>query len=116
MRRIKKSNCDKIEKMFLEYNYEMYFRKNFNVLCAKFHIRKDTYYYQECYDASQLAYLYSIYQCSIKDIRGKECYVLAYIKKVMKIYFIEALVIADDAKNLCIENNFERLYDDDYRI
>ncbi|MDO4470617.1 MAG: hypothetical protein Q4C84_12300 [Bacillota bacterium] len=41
---------------------------------------------------------------------------LAYIKKVMKIYFIAALVIADDAKNLCIENNFERLYDDDYRI
>lgn len=34
----------------------------------------------------------------------------------MRIYFVAALVLADDAKNLCKENGFSRLYDGDYRI
>lgn len=116
IKRIQNKNIYDIDVMFSKYTYEVYFEKNFRRLCRIYNVRKNAYKYQECFDASQLAYMYCIHQCSIKELRHNEFYVWSYIRKVMRIYFVAALVIADDAKNLCEENDFRRLYDGDYRI
>lgn len=116
IKRIRNQNIYDIDAMFSKYTYEVYFEKNFKRLCRIYAIRQDAYAYQECFDASQLAYMYCIHQCSIKELRYNEFYVWSYIRKVMRIYFIAALVLADDAKNLCKENGFSRLYDGDYRV
>lgn len=61
--------------------------------------------YQECYDAAMTAYMYSIHQCAIKI--GSS--VMGYIYKMTKIYVNAALVVYDDAKNICRENNFRNI-------
>lgn len=116
IKRIQSKNNYDIDAMFSKYTYEVYCEKNFKRLCRLYAVRKNAYEYQECLDASQLAYMYCIHQCSMKELRNNEFYVWSYIRKVMRIYFVAALVLADDAKNLCKENGFSRLYDGDYRF
>ena len=72
--------------------------------------------YDECFDACQLAYLYSLYECSINPKQKYEGYVVAYIKKVTRIYFVGALTIYNDTRNLYKENNFRAISMEDYRI
>lgn len=114
--KIKNRNTELVEKMFTVYPYEQHCEKNFYWLCGRYKISKNKYAYQECYDACQLAYMYSIYRCSVSANNVCEGYVKAYIKKVMKIYFVAALVICDDARNICRENGFLRIEGDDYRV
>ena len=116
IQRIRANETASAEKLFLQYPYEQYFEKNFNRLCKKNRLQKYKYAYQECYDACQLAYMYSIYQCSVNKNKIYDWYVDAYIKKVMKIYFIAAIVICDDVQNICKENDFARIAVDDYRV
>ena len=104
------------EKLFVEYPYEQYCERFFYRLCKINRLHKHKYAYQECYDACQLAYMYSIYRCSVSTLKNSDGYVCAYIKKLMKIYFIAALVICDDAKNICSENGFLKINGDDYRV
>lgn len=114
--KIKNRNTELVEKMFMVYPYGQHCEKNFYWLCSTYKISEYKYAYQECYDACQLAYMYSIYRCSVSPNNVCEGYVKAYIKKVMKIYFIAALVIYDDAGNICRENGFLRIEGDDYRV
>ena len=34
----------------------------------------------------------------------------------MKIYFIAAIAICDETKNICMENDFSRIDVEDYRV
>lgn len=52
-----------------------------------------------------LAYLYSIHRCAFMSYN----HVAAYIKKMIKIYIICALVVYDDSKNLCKANGFKEI-------
>ena len=104
------------ERLFLRYPYNQYFERNFERLCRRNRIYKHNYAYQECYDACQLAYIYSIYRCSVSNKNIYDSYVAAYINKVMRIYFIAALVICDDGKNICAENDFKRISSDEYNV
>jgi hypothetical protein len=61
--------------------------------------------YADCYDAGMLAYLYSIHRCAAMRYSHTE----AYIKKMIRIYIICALVIYDDTKNLCRANGFREI-------
>lgn len=104
--KIRIQEVEYVNKLFLKYPYEQYCEKYFYKLCRVYKIGKQKYEYQECYDACQLAYMYSIYRCSVSNNCFCDWYVDAYIKKMMKIYFIAAIVICDDAKNICKENGF----------
>jgi hypothetical protein len=64
--------------------------------------------YDDCYDAGMLAYLYSIARCAYMGYSNVE----AYITKMIRIYVNCALVIYQDSKNLCRENNFKELHID----
>ena len=114
--KVRVQNVECTGKLFLQYPYEQYCEKIFNKLCKINGIHKYKYAYQECYDACQLAYIYSIYRCSASVLNIHDWYVCAYINKMLKIYFIAALAVCDDAKNICTENGFLRINGDDYRV
>ena len=79
-------------------------------------MRKNSYQYKECYDACLTAYLYSLYHCAISAKREKEGYIMAYIRKLMRIYIIAALTVHDDASNLCKINGLRRIDADSYQV
>lgn len=115
--RIKKQGGSLVNEMFGKYSLEEYFYPYFKRLCYKYNVRRNAYLYQECYDAGMLAYVYSIYRCSIMKDRDNLQHVKAYIWKIVKIYFIAAMVISDDSRNLCKENGFKQVNcNEDYRI
>ena len=66
--------------------------------------------YQDCYDAGMLAYLFSIHRCAFLHVEN----VTAYINKMIRIYVICALVLCDDAKNLCRTNGLKEVRIDAY--
>jgi len=61
--------------------------------------------YADCYDAGMMAYLYSVHRCAEMLYSHTE----AYIKKLIRIYIVCALVIYDDTKNLCHTNGFREI-------
>jgi len=62
-------------------------------------------HYHDCYDAGMMAYLYSIHRCAEMSYSHVE----AYIKKLIRIYIICALVVHNDTKNLCESNGFREV-------
>ncbi len=116
IRKVREQESSCVEKLFLKYPYEEYCEKYFKRLCAINRIYQGKYAYQECYDACQLAYMYSIHRCSVSCNNTIDGYVGAYIKKIMKIYFIAAIVICDETGNICKENGFSHITMDDYRV
>ena len=95
-----------IDELCQKYNYEIYFQNNFRRICYYYQVKKNSYQYQECYDACLMAYLYSLCHCAISTKRDKDGYIMAYIRKIMKIYAIAALTVYNDANNICKINGF----------
>jgi len=62
-------------------------------------------HYDDCYDAGIMAYLYSIHRCAEMSYSYTEF----YMKKLIRIYIICALVICNDTKNLCQINGFREI-------
>ena len=61
--------------------------------------------YADCYDAGMFAYLYSIHRCAAMRYNHTE----PYIKKMIRTYIICAIVVYEEAKNLCQENGFQEI-------
>ena len=61
--------------------------------------------YADCFDAGMLAYMYSIHRCAAMQYD----YAAAYIKKMIRIYVICAVVVYSDTKNLCQMNDFREI-------
>ena len=114
--RIKTQYKVDIQELCKEYTYKIYFEKNFKRICYFFRISKCSYQYQECYDACTTAYLYSLCHCAVRPKRSDEGYIMAYVRKVMRIYTIAALTIYNDASNLCKMNGFQRINSDNYQV
>ena len=90
--------------------YKRYPFEDFAERIIRYRLRKNEIYpsqakYDDCYDACVLAYLYSIHRCAYLGVD----YVRAYISKMIRIYMMCAIVVYDDAKNLCRENNFREV-------
>lgn len=102
--------------MYSKYPFEEYFIPYFRKLCYRYTISKNSYLYQECYDAGMLAYMYSICRCSIMHDKENTEHMKAYIWLLIKIYVIAALVTANDSKKLCEANGFKQMDCDDYRV
>lgn len=105
-----------IDELYKEYSYEEYFQVNFLRVCRYYRVRKNSYQYQECYDAAMTAYLYSLYHCAVSAKKEEAGYVVAYIRKLMKIYVIAALTISDEANNICRIHKFRRIDSDNYQV
>lgn len=105
-----------INELCKKYNYETYFQNNFRRVCYYYRVRKNSYQYQECYDACLTAYLYSLYHCAISTKRDKDGYIMAYIRKLMRIYAIAAITVCNEADNICKINGFRRVDSDSYQV
>ena len=105
-----------INELCKKYNYETYFQNNFRRVCYYYRVRKNSYQYQECYDACLTAYLYSLYHCTISTKRDKDGYIMAYIRKLMRIYAIAAITVCNEADNICKINGFRRVDSDSYQV
>ena len=109
MARIKAQIPDVVEEMYERYPYEEYGDKIAKIILRKRGIYDNSLAYQECYDAAITAYLYSMHRCAI----ASGVSVRAYIYKMIGIYVNAALVIYDDSKNICMENNLQKIAIDD---
>lgn len=105
-----------IDELYKKYDYEECFQFNFLRVCRYYQVRKNSYQYQECYDACMTAYLYSLYHCAISAKKDETGYVVAYIRKLMKIYTIAALTISDESNNICRIHKFRRIDSDNYQV
>lgn len=109
MDRIKKQVPEKIAMLYNEYPFEVYGASVIKWAIRQRKIFEHTLAYQECYDAGMTAYLYSIHQCALNT----EYSVKYYVIKMVKIYIDVALIIYNDTRNICKENNFRNITIDD---
>jgi len=100
---------DRVDSYISRYPFEQYADSYIKKQLAICKISLACSHYHDCYDAGMMAYLYSIHRCAEMSYSHVE----AYIKKVVRIYIICALVIHDDSKNLCHANNFRQVRLDD---
>lgn len=105
IQKIRDSCGDKIADYIKRYPFEKcaerYLRKQLHI----FKIHPSVSHYDDCFSAGMMAYLYSIHRCAEMSYDHVE----PYIKKLIRIYIICALVIHNDAKNLCRENGFSEI-------
>lgn len=73
---------------------------------------KESYYV----DIEAMVEQYSYKHVFIKYFGKNLDYVLAYIRKVMKIYLIAALTVCNDVQNICKLNNFKSINFDNYEV
>lgn len=110
----KENHPNRMRRLYTKYPFETYGENCFKSLRYRFHIRKDSCLFQECYDASMLAYMYSVSRCCI-NVELEE-YIIKYLYKVMKIYFICVLNIDKERKEICKEHHLSWIDQDDYRF
>ena len=94
-----------VNKYIERYPFEKYANAYIVKELYKYRINTSHDNYDDCYSAGMVAYLYSIHRCAYMKYSHTE----AYIKKMIRIYIICALVIYDDTYNLCKENDFKEV-------
>lgn len=94
-----------VNEYYNQYPFEEYGEPSIQRQLRCYRIFSDQARYQDCYDAGMLAYLFSIHRCAYLGVEN----VRAYINKMIRIYVICALVIYDDARNLCKVNGFKEV-------
>ena len=105
MEQIKQLCPNSVNKYMLRYPFEEH---------AERYIKRELYgnrifssreLYDDCYDAGMLAYLYSIHRCAFMNYE----HTIAYIRKMIRIYIICAIVVYFDARNICKANGFREV-------
>ena len=109
MARIMAQVPDVVKQMYERYPYEEYCDKIAKRILRNRGVYANSLAYQECCDAAITAYLYSMHRGAIASITS----VRGYIYKMIGIYVNAALVIFDDSRNICTENNFRKVAIDD---
>ena len=107
LRQAQAQKAEAVLQLYREYPYEDYegiIRRKLGY----WKIRESDLAYQECYDAAMVEYMYSIARCALADLK----HVRYYILKMIRIGIVVGLVLHDDAKNLCRENNLKPAYID----
>jgi len=96
---------DAVNEYYHRYPFEEYGEPSIKKQLNSYRVFSHQARYQDCYDAGMLAYLFSIHRCAYMGFEN----VKAYINKMIRIYVICALVIHDDARNLCKTNGFQEI-------
>lgn len=103
MEEIQKQCPKRVEKYLTRYPFEKYAEKR---------IRRELYIrgvylsdskYADCYDAGMLAYMYSIHRCAYLACD----YTIPYIRKMIRIYVLCALIVYNEIGNICRMNQFK---------
>ena len=105
-----KTHKTEIDAYLLKYPFEEYGDKVIKYYLRRESIKKSNFLYDDCYDAGIVAYLYSVYICAATS----KDYVIPYIKKVVRKFIMCAIVVANETKNICKENGFDRVYFDKF--
>ncbi len=110
MAEIKSRIPDRVEEYLRAYPFEEFGDRLIrSTLLRRFSIRPRQAEYEDCYEAGILAYLYSIHRCA-----DMACdYTVPYIRKMIRIYIICALVVYYDSRDLCRRNHFLEIRLDD---
>jgi len=103
--KVKALYIDRVKEYETRYPFDKYADRYILKQLAIFRVRPSHSHYADCYDAGMMAYMYSIHRCAEMSYTHVE----PYIKKLIRIYIICALVIHDDARNLCRENGFREV-------
>lgn len=105
MERIKQQFPKAVERYLLLYPFEQYGDRIIRSTLSRNRIYCSYGEYDDCYEAGMLAYLYSIHRCAAMGCD----YTVRYIRKMVRIYMICALVVYHDVKNLCQTNGFHEI-------
>lgn len=96
----------RVERYFQNYPFDQYGHRFICNVLYRFRIYRDRAEYDDCYEAGMVAYLYSVHRCAALDCD----YTIPYIRKMIRIYVLCALVIADDGRNLCRANGLRQIH------
>lgn len=99
----------RVEQYFQNYPFEQYGHGFICKALCRFRICRGRAEYDDCYEAGMVAYLYSIHRCAALNCD----YTIPYIQKMIRIYILCALVIADDLRNICRSNSLRPIHIDD---
>lgn len=105
IRKISREIPEEISRLYERYPYEKYGEPYIRKKLRWCGIRDTRLEYQECVDAALLAYLYSIHRCAYC---GYE-YVEYYIRKMISISIVWGMVLANEDKYLCQENQLRQV-------
>jgi len=100
--KIRGSYRDAVDEYINRYPFEIYAESSIRKELSKHKIYPSQARHADCYDAGMLAYLYSIHRCAAMKYNHSEY----YIKKMIRIYVICAIVVYEETKNLCRINGF----------
>ncbi len=106
MARVQERASGRIQQYLEAYPFETCGHKLIlSVLYRHFSVYPGRAEYDDCYEAGMLAYLYSIHRCA--DL---ECdYTVPYIRKLVRIYISCALVVYNEAREICTQNNLRMI-------
>ena len=94
-----------VEQYLLRYPFEQYGDRLIRSVLFQNGVYSSHAAYADCYDSGMLAYLYSIHRCAAMSYD----HVVPYLRKMIRVYMICALVVYRDAENLCRANNFREV-------
>lgn len=98
----------RVEQYFQNFPFDRYGHDFICNVLYRFRIYRDRAEYDDCYEAGMVAYLYSVHRCAALNCD----YTIPYIRKMIRIYVLCALVIADDGRNICRSNSLRQIHID----
>ena len=101
-----RQECPDRIKIYLEcYPFEEYAERHIKKAIYRWNVYASHEQYADCYDAGMLAYMYSIHRCAMMNCD----YTAAYIKKMIQVYVVCALVVSGETRNICKKNGFTEI-------
>lgn len=105
MERVRTQFPEQVAKWLTRFPFEEYGHKYICVQLYRYRVLTGNAAYDDCYEAGMLAYLYSIHRCAALGCD----YTIPYIRKMVRIYVLCALIVYRDAHNLCRANGFREV-------
>lgn len=105
MERVRTQYQERVTEWFARFPFEEYGHRYICIQLRRCRIFAGHAAYDDCYEAGMLAYMYSVHRCAALNCD----YTLPYIRKMVRIYVLCALVVYRDAYNLCRANGFREV-------
>lgn len=103
--RVRQECPEEVEQLLEQYPFVGFASKCLRRQLQRLHIYPSQAWYDDCYDAGMMAYLYTIHRCAYMGYS----YVEAYMTKIIRIYLRCAVIVFRDTQNLCRDNNLQEL-------
>ena len=103
--KVQGSCWEKVNALLEKHPFQAFAEQHLYRQLRRFRITPAQAWYDDCYDAGMMAYLYSIHRCAYMGYENVE----GYIVKMIRIYLICAIASARDTQVLCRENGFREV-------